>query len=55
VTLNDFIIESLRDVRGFDTYWKASHQGAPAEFPMEMKPGDWFEQFLLFLQWKDEK
>jgi hypothetical protein len=47
--LNDFCEESHRDITRFLVYWVASHVNNPEMFPMDMQPGDWDEQFRLFL------
>jgi hypothetical protein len=49
MSLNDFYVETRHDLDRFLEDWKVSHEAEPDNYPIEMAPGDWHEQFLAFL------
>lgn len=53
MSLNDFYVMSLRELERFEEYWKEQRAKDQAKFPAEMEPGDWDEQFRLFI-WGDD-
>jgi len=42
-----FQIEADR-VRRFDSYWREQNAQSPVDFPMEMQPGEWDEQYTAY-------
>lgn len=48
-----FIMEMREDVLRFERYWLRQHKKTPAQYPLKMESGDWFEQFLAFIELKD--
>jgi hypothetical protein len=54
MTLNDFCLESHNDVARFLAYWCTEHAKDPEGFPMDMPPGEWYEQFMTFLSLGNE-
>ena len=46
--LREFIKESHRAVDSFGMMWIARHREAPENYPMNLNPEDWTEQFLAF-------
>lgn len=53
--LADFIRESRDDVQRFEAWWLEQSRVQPAHFPLELNPGDWFDQFLHFLSTDDQE
>jgi hypothetical protein len=49
MTLEEFILESKRDVDRFREMWADSAKADPVAFPDDMNPGDWFDQFMMFI------
>lgn len=50
MNLGQFIAQTAFDVARFHRYWLASQRAVGKEqFPNEMPQGEWFEQFLMFL------
>lgn len=44
-----FSNESKTDIDRFLAVWMNRHKESPDDWPIEMEPGEWFEQFLAFL------
>ena len=40
------------DLSSFEQFWKDEGEKEPKNFPEELKEGDWFEQFLMFISSK---
>jgi hypothetical protein len=51
--LKTFYNEMRADVDAFLAYWESHMKTEPEQYPVEMQPGEWHEQFLLFLSLKD--
>lgn len=49
MTLDEFVAETMEDVDRFKRDWTAHRDVSPDQWPESMSPGDWFEQFLVFL------
>lgn len=47
--LEDFVKELREDVLRFERYWVQRNKKVPINFPMQMRSGDWFEQFMSFI------
>ena len=50
MTLEQFIGECRDDVDRFKAMWDANQTKQPEAFPGQMNEGDWFDQYLIFLQ-----
>lgn len=48
MTLDEFHKEEQSDLDRFYNYWTANHTKNPEMFPMQMEPGEWFEQFMAW-------
>lgn len=46
-----------RDVDDFRQYWADNNHTDPDNFPLKLEAGEFFEQFLIFLnlQWNEEE
>ena len=47
--LNQFREEAKRILR-FATYWQAQRLESPGQFPLDLEPGEWDEQYMA---WSD--
>lgn len=45
----EFVQECRDDVDRFRDYWNEERRKNPQLYPLELQPGDWFDQFLAFL------
>jgi len=48
-TLDEFVAEMQKDVERFRANWVENHGKTPKQWPMTMRAGDWYDQFLMFL------
>ena len=55
MTLEEFIKECHKDIDDFEASWLDESDDAPKNFPMEMEPGDWWEQFVAFIECNAEE
>lgn len=46
--LKEFIESELKLIDHFQRYWKERHEHDPKNFPLDLKPGDWDEQLIIF-------
>jgi hypothetical protein len=55
--LYEFATELEKSVVDFQAYWRGGHNDpqTATQFPYEMEPGDWFEQFTTWLQMSAEQ
>lgn len=53
MTLSEFINEQVEALCRFKLYWSEEHQTDSKNFPMEMNPGDWDEQYNAFNELHD--
>lgn len=49
MTLDGFIEECKSDADRFKAMWDKNRAENPEAFPASMNAGDWFDQFMLFL------
>lgn len=49
VTLEEFVAECKDDADRFKAMWCKHRVENPEAFPCSMNSGDWFDQFMLFL------
>ena len=47
---SEYMEELRREIEYFEVFWRENNDATPKEFPMEMLPGDWDEQFRLYEQ-----
>ena len=47
--LEDFVKELREDVLRFERMWVRENKKTPKQYPMQMRSGDWFEQFMSFI------
>lgn len=48
ITLDDFVEAEMKELKNFQENWKKNNAVKPAEWPMELLPGDWDEQLRLY-------
>ncbi len=50
MTLDEWIVEEAKRVQSFKEHWEEQADKAkdPEQWPMEMTPGDWDEQYLAW-------
>lgn len=53
MTLEDYIKEQHELIDEFEQAWREGRSKTPGQYPTEMKPGDWDEQYIAFLQSMD--
>jgi hypothetical protein len=44
-----FMRELKQDVENFNEFWENGHKDAPEAFPLDLSEGDFFDQFLMYL------
>lgn len=49
MTLEEYIKEQHELVETFKKDWLEGRSETPGQYPTEMNPGDWDEQFTIFL------
>lgn len=49
MTLEDYIKEQHELVETFKKAWLQGRSKTPSQYPMEMNPGDWDEQYVACL------
>lgn len=49
-SLEDFVKELRADANRFERHWVQQHKTKPDQYPMKMGGGDWWEQFLAWLE-----
>jgi hypothetical protein len=47
--LDDFLEQLREDVGGFARMWMEGRHKDPDLYPMELEPGDWFDQYIIFI------
>jgi len=52
VDLLEYVEEAQQSVIEFRDWWMERRKEAPEDFPDEMSPGDWDEQFKSFLSYR---
>ena len=50
MTLEDYIKEQHELIDEFEQAWREGRSKTPGQYPTEMNPGDWDEQYIAFLQ-----
>ena len=55
MNLDEFIKSLSADLAAFKANWKVQRRESPEQFPAEMAEGDWFEQFLFFIEHHDRE
>jgi hypothetical protein len=50
--LNEYVEDAKKSVDEFRDWWTERRKEAPEDFPLEMSPGDWDEQFRSFLSYR---
>jgi hypothetical protein len=50
MTLEEFVTEEKKRLDSFVTDWMKAYKKNPTDYPLEMYPGDWDEQFQLFVR-----
>lgn len=50
MTLDEFVAEEQARITAFRAAWLRDAQQAPEQYPMDLEPGDWDEQFRAFAQ-----
>jgi len=48
MSLDEFLAEMRRDMDTFERSWKKNAEKTPEQWPLKMKPGDWYDQFIIF-------
>ena len=48
MTLDQFIEEEKKTLRIFEAWWRAENKKNPKNFPLDMEPGEWDEQYLTY-------
>jgi hypothetical protein len=48
MTLDEYVAELKADVARFEEEWRESAAAEPDQYPMQMAPGEWFEQYMAF-------
>lgn len=51
--LEEFIKTMTKDLADFQKYWEDESKNSPDLFSPEMGEGDWFDQFIFFLENRD--
>jgi len=54
VDLDQFVMGERRRLEAFRRWWRREHFQSPDEFPLEMLPGEWDEQLLIFDEPKED-
>jgi hypothetical protein len=49
-SLEDFVKELRADANRFERYWVKMNKTQPDRYPMRIGGGDWWEQFLAWLE-----
>jgi hypothetical protein len=52
--LSEFRKEMIEDIDKFSEHWLDKNVSNARDWPLEMEPGDWYDQFLIFEANKDE-
>ena len=52
--IQEFQSSLENDVERFFTYYKGMNVKFPKEWPLTMKEGDWYEQFLMWQQQQND-
>jgi hypothetical protein len=55
MNLDDFVKIMSSDLAEFKANWEAQRRESPDKFPSEMAEGDWFEQFLFFVEHRGQE
>lgn len=48
--LDAFVYESREEIIAFERFWLDMHRQSPDAFPLEMGEGEWFEQFMSWIE-----
>lgn len=48
ISIGEFVEDEERRIRNFARYWHEQHLENPEQFPLELEPGQWFEQYQTF-------
>lgn len=48
MTLDEFIVEQWKLLEMFRDHWKKMNKENPDQYPIELSPGNWDEQFMFF-------
>lgn len=51
-SFEDLMFELKVEVESFYHYWMDGHKETPEQFPLDLEPGEFFEQFVVFLNSK---
>lgn len=49
MTLEDYIKEQHELIETFKKAWLQGRSKTPSQYPMEMNPGDWDEQYVFLI------
>ena len=52
--LDSFIFDTIQRLERFEEMWREAHEIDPETNPLELKPGDWDDQFKLFSDFSDK-
>jgi len=53
LSIDEFCIEELETVKEFTRYWLRMHKEDPDNYPYNLRPGDWDEQYHFFKEQRD--
>lgn len=53
MSIDEFVEYLSSDLADFKENWEEQRQKFPDQFPAKMAEGDWFEQFLFYIEHKD--
>ena len=48
MNLTEFISTSQEELAKFKNHYLEQHELDPSSWPLDMNPGDWFEQFVMW-------
>jgi hypothetical protein len=48
MTLVEFCAELRQEIMDFKVQWEEDAAGEPGNFPMDMEPAEWHEQFMTY-------
>jgi hypothetical protein len=49
IDIKVFLVEMRSDVDRFEADWLAKNKAEPENYPLRLEPGDWMEQFMVFI------
>lgn len=53
ITVEEFFEEANKKLFAFKERWNKKHEENPDDYPTYLLPGDWDEQFAVFLNLKE--